>query len=153
MIRQHMLGLLLLSVFSLAIAASAQDRNCPHFSGAVKRRLQRQARWIVNEAFQKAVAQESSAFGRLIAFEQCHVLESRLLVEDDTVEGPYFVVDGVPLKSLIRRHGENWMMAVAPVEANSKMPAANLLEITQHKWTLLYRDDKGNRHILRSASY
>ncbi|HXZ33298.1 MAG TPA: hypothetical protein VEH30_13540 [Terriglobales bacterium] len=99
------------------------------------------------------MAQESSAFGRLIAFEQCHVLESRLLVEDDTVEGPYFVVDGVPLKSLIRRHGENWMMAVAPVEANSKMPAANLLEITQHKWTLLYRDDKGNRHILRSASY
>jgi hypothetical protein len=151
---QYLLALLFFSFFALQLAASAQDQNCPHFSGAVKNWVEKQARWLVSESLQKDVAQRSNAFGRLIAFGQCHVLKTRLLSDGDMVmEGPFFVADGVPLKSLIGRYQGTWMMAVAPTEATGRMPDANLLEITAHTWTLLYRDESGHTRVVATGKY
>ena len=151
---QFLLGALLFSLCALPLAASTQDRSCPHFSGAVKRRVEKQARWLISESLQKQVAQRSNAFGQLIAFEQCHVLQTRLLSEEDmALEGPFFVTDGVPLKSLVGRYQGTWVMGVAPTEATGKMPDANLLELTDHKWTLLYRDENGDTRVLATGKY
>jgi hypothetical protein len=120
----------------------------------VKNRVEKQARWLVSESLQKDVAQRSNSFGRLIAFAQCHVLNTRLLSEGDMVmEGPFFVADGIPLKSLIGRYQGTWMMAVAPTEAIGRMPDANLLEITAHMWTLLYRDESGHTRVVATGKY
>jgi hypothetical protein len=149
-----LLGLLLFSLYALPLAAPAQDQRCPRFSGAVKSRVEKQARWLVSESLQKQIAQRSDAFGHLIAFEQCHVLQTRLLSEEDMVlEGPFFVADGVPLKSLVGRYQGTWMMAVTPTEATGKMPDANLLEITNRKWTLLYRDETGTTWVRATEKY
>jgi hypothetical protein len=116
--------------------------------------VEKQARWLVSESLQKQVAQRSDAFGHLIAFEQCHVLQTRLLSEEDMVlEGPFFMADGVPLKSLVGRYQGTWMMAVRPTDANGKMPDANLLEMTDRKWTLLYRGESGNIRVLATGKY
>jgi hypothetical protein len=120
----------------------------------VKRTVEKQARWLVSESLQKQVAQRSHAFGQLIAFEQCHVLQTRLLSEEDMVlEGPFFIADGVPLKSLVGRYRGIWTMAVAPTEVTGKMPDPNLLEITDRKWTLVYRDETGTAWVRTSANY
>lgn len=147
------LALLWFSLGALPLARP-QDRRCPRFSGAVKNRVEKQARWLVSESLQKHVAQRSEAFGHLIAFEQCHVLQNRLLAaEDIVIEGPFFMADGVPLKSLVGRYQDTWVMAVTPTEAAGKMPDANLLEMTDHNWTLLNRDESGNRRVLAAGKY
>jgi len=132
----------------------AQREECPQFSGAVKERIEKEARWLVNDSLQEQVASRSSAFGRLIAIEQCHILQSNLLSEQVTEEqGPFFVDDHVPLKSRVGRYEETWMMVVAPAEATGKMPDANVLEITDHKWTLLHRDKAGSTRVLAAGTY
>jgi hypothetical protein len=151
---QPLFGLLLFAVCALPFAASPQDQTCPRFSGAVKERVEKQARWVVSESLQKQVARKSKAFGRLIAFEQCHVLNTRILSGEDMVlEGPFFALGGVPLKSVVIRHQATWMMAVAPSEFGGKMPDPNLLEITDEDWTLLYRDRSGNTRVLATGKY
>lgn len=150
----HWVGLLLLGLFGLEVAAGAQERSCPHFSGAIKKRVEQQARWLVSKSLEKQVAQKSIAFGHLIEFAQCHVLETRLLWDEEvTVEGPFFVAEGVPLKSLIARSQETWTMAVVPSEVTGRMPDANLLDITRHNWTLLYRDESGKRRLVAAGKY
>lgn len=147
-------GLLLLGLFALGPAACSQERNCPHFSGAAKKRVEQQARWLVSKSLEKQVAQRSVAFGHLIEFAQCHVLQTRLLSDTDTtVEGPFFVADGVPLKSLIGRSQDLWMMAVVPSEMTGRMPEANLLEITSHHWSLLSRDKSGKARLVAEGKY
>src|SRR5579872_4023938 len=42
-------------------------------------------------------------------------------------QGPFFAVNGVPLKSVVIRHQATWMMGVAPSEAGGRMPDPNLL--------------------------
>jgi len=68
-------------------------------------------------------------------------------------EGPFFEADSVPLKSLIGRYQGTWVMAVAPTEVTGKMPDANLLEITDHKWTLFYRDENGDTRVAATGKY
>jgi hypothetical protein len=154
--REKPLKLLILLFFlsALPLVLRAQREECPQFSGAVKERIEKEARWLVNDSLQEQVASRSSAFGRLIAIEQCHILQSNLLSEQVTEEqGPFFVDDHVPLKSRVGRYEETWMMVVAPAEATGKMPDANILEITNHKWTLLHRDKAGSTRVLAAGTY
>ena len=116
--------------------------------------MEKEARWLVSQSLQEQVASRSNAFGRLILIERCHILQSNLLSEQVTEEqGPFFVVDHVPLKSRVGRYEGTWMMVIAPAEANGKMPEANVLEITDHKWTLLRRDKGGSSRVLAAGSY
>jgi hypothetical protein len=68
-------------------------------------------------------------------------------------QGPFFLADHVPLKSRVGRYEGTWMMVVAPTEATDRMPDANVLEITDHKWTLLQRDKAGSTRILAAGAY
>jgi hypothetical protein len=148
------IGVILFALCALSSAVSAQDKRCPQFSGVVKDRVEKQARWLVSESLQRQLAQRSSAFGRLIAIEQCDVLKTRVLSEGDMVfEGPFFEADSVPLESLIGRYQGTWVMAVAPTEVTGKMPDANFLELTDHKWTLFYRDENGDTRVVATGKY
>jgi hypothetical protein len=90
----------------------------------------------------------------LIALERCDILKSNLLSEQVTEEqGPFFVADHVPLKSRVGRYEGTWMMVLAPAEATGRMPDANVLEITNHKWTLLHRDKAGSTRVLVAGTY
>ena len=116
--------------------------------------MEQEARWLVSDSLEEQVTSRSSAFGRLIALERCHILQSNLLSEQVTEEqGPFFVSDRVPLKSRVGRYEETWMMVVAPAEATGRMPDANVLEITDHKWTLLRRDKAGSTRVLAAGAF
>ena len=146
--------ILLFFLSALPLVLRAQREECPQFSGAVKERIEKEARWLVSDSLQEQVASRSSAFGRLIALERCHILQSNLLSEQVTEEqGPFFVADRVPLKSRVGRYHGTWMMVVAPAEATGRMPDANVLEITNHKWTLLHRDKAGSTRVLAAGIY
>ena len=146
--------ILFFSLSALSLTLYAQEQECPHFSGAAKNRLEKQARWLVSESLQEHVAERSSAFGHLIKFEQCHILESRLLSDEDiVVQGPFFIADGVELQSLVGRYRGTWMMAVVPREAARKMPEGNLLELTAHRWALTYRGEDGCKNTLAAGEY
>ena len=153
---EELLKFLILLVFLSVpfLLLCAQREECPQFSGAVKERMEKEARWLVSDSLQEQVASRSGAFGRLIAIERCHVLQSNLLSEQVTEEqGPFFVADHVPLKSRVGRYEGTWMMVVAPAEATGRMPGANVLEITDHKWTLLHRDKAGSTRVLAAGAY
>jgi hypothetical protein len=145
--------LIVLSLSALPLAASAQE-HCPQFPGPARVRLEQQARWLVSDSLQKQITVRSGAFGQLIAFERCHILQSNLLSEQVTEEeGPFFVADNVPLKSRVGRYQRTWMMVIAPTEAAGKLPNANVLKITDHKWTLLKRDKGGSTQVLAKGIY
>lgn len=132
----------------------AQREECPQFSGAVKERIEKEARWLVSDSLQQQVASRSSAFGRLIAIEQCHILQSNLLSEQVTEEqGPFFVADHVSLKSRVGRSNGTWVIVVAPAEAMGQMPDANVLQITDHKWTLFHRDEARSMRVITTGTY
>ena len=144
--------LVFLSIPSLVLCG--QGEECPQFSGAVKERIEKEARWLVSDSLQEQVASRSSAFGSLIAIERCHILQSNLLSEQVTeVEGPFFVADHVPLKSRVGRYQGTWMMVVAPAEATGRMPDANVLKITDHRWTLFHRGESGTTRVLATGEY
>jgi hypothetical protein len=146
--------LILLVFLSAPSMLCAQREECPQFSGAVKARMEKEARWVASDSLQSQVASKSVAFGRLIATERCHILRSNLLSEQVTEEqGPFFVAEDVPLKSRIGRYEGTWMMVVAPSEPTGRMPDANVLEITDHKWTLLHRDAAGKTRLLAAGTY
>jgi hypothetical protein len=151
---QRLLAALFSSLWLFSAAIFAQKQNCPEFSGAVKTRIAKRARWLVSESLQQQVAQKSKPLGHLITFEQCHVLVSGVLSDDfTTVEGPYFLAAGAPLKSVIARNRSTWMMAVAPAQAAGKMPNPNLLKLTEHNWTLFYRDAQGKKTAVANGKY
>jgi hypothetical protein len=150
---QSLLVWFLFSLSAIPSAASVQEQ-CPQFSAVAKARLEQQARWLVSDSLQKQIAARSSAFGRLISFERCNILRSNLLSEEVTEEeGPFFVADDVPLKSRVGRYQRTWMMLIAPSEATGKMPDANVLKITDQKWTLLSRDKDGSTRVLAKGVY
>ena len=129
--------ILLVFLSTPSLVLCAQGKECPQFSGNVKERIEKEARWLVSDSLQEHVASRSSAFGSLIAIERCHILQSNLLSEQITeVEGPFFVADRVALRSRVGRYEGTWMMVVAPTEATGRMPDANVLKITDHRWTL-----------------
>jgi hypothetical protein len=143
----------LFSVFLIPVFAQKQQQ-CPLFSGALRKRVEEHARWLVSDSLRQQIIKKSKALGHLIAFEQSHVLESDVLSDDfTTLEGPYFLAAGVPIKSAIVRNQRMWMMAIAPANASDKMPNPNLLEILQHTWTLLYRDERGRKIKIASGMY
>ena len=151
---QCLLGLLLFSLCTFPLSASAQDLNCPHFSGAAKKRVEERARWVVSDSLQKQVAQRSIALGHLVGYLQCDVLKTNILAGEDMVlHGPFFVVARVPLKSIVVRNQGIWLMAVAPMEAGGTMPYANLLEVTNKNWTLFHRDESGQTRALATGTY
>jgi hypothetical protein len=151
---QCLLAVLVPSLWLFRVAVFGQKQNCPEFSGAVKTRVEKRARWLVSESLQQQVAQKSRPLGHLIAFEQCHALVSGVLSDGfTTVEGPHFLDDGIPLKSVIARNQSTRMMAVAPAEADGKMPDPNLLELTEHNWTLFYRDKRGKKTAVATGKY
>jgi len=144
---------LLLSILAVSVAGRAQDQ-CPHFSGSVKRRLEKQARWLVSEPLQQEIADRSVAFGVLVKIEQCRVLTSGIIRNGDFVlEGSYFAVAGDAFKSLVGRYRGVWMLAVVPADRESKMPVANLLELTEHDWTLIHRDKDGSRELVAKGKF
>jgi hypothetical protein len=144
--------LVFLSVPSLLLCD--QREECPQFSGAAKERMEKEARWLVSDSLQEQIASRSSAFGRLIAIERCHILQTNLLSEQvKEEEGPFFVADDVPLKSRVGRYEGTWMLVVAPTEATGRMPDANVLKITDHKWTLLHRGERGTTRALATGKY
>jgi hypothetical protein len=146
--------ILLVFLSGSSLLLCAQREECPQFSGAVKERMEKEARWAVSDSLRQQVASRSNAFGRLLAIEQCHILQSNLLSEQVTEEqGPFFIADHVPLKSRVGRYEGTWMMVVAPAEATGRMPDANVLEITDHKWTLLHRDKTGSTRVLAAETY
>ena len=69
------------------------------------------------------------------------------------LEGPFFAVAGVPLKSMLVRNHGIWMMAVAPSEAGGIMPYANLLEVANKKWTLFHREESGQTRPVATGTY
>jgi len=145
--------LIVLSLSVLPLAASAQEQ-CPQISGPARVRLEQQARWLVSDSLQKQIAARSSAFGQLIAFERCHILQTNLLSDQVTEEeGPFFVADDVPLKSRVGRYQRTWMMVIAPTEPTGRLPNANVLKITDHKWALLNRDKDGSTRVLVKGVY
>jgi hypothetical protein len=116
--------------------------------------MEKEARWMVSDSLQSQVASKSIAFGRLLTMERCQSLQSKLLSEEVTEEqGPFFVAEDVPLKSRVGRHEGTWIMVVAPAEASGRMPDANVLKITEHKWTLLHRDKAGSTRVLAAGAY
>jgi len=148
---------ILILVFALSgfcLPAMAHDPDCPQLAGAPRKRVEQHARWLVSESLPQQVRPLSPAFAQLIRFEQCHVLESHLLEDRDQVmEGPFFAVDRVDLASLVGRQDRTWMMAIAPTNPKARMPAANLLELTDRQWTLMYRDKNGHKTLVASGSY
>ena len=98
--------------------------------------------------------QDQRAFEKLIAFERCHILQSNLLSDLVTEEqGPFFIADDVPLKSRVGRYQRTWMMVIAPTEATGRMPDANVLKLTDHKWTLFNREKGGSMQVLATGAY
>ena len=109
---------------------------------------------MVSDSLQSQVASKSSAFGRLLTAERCQILRSNLLSEQVTEEeGPFFVAENVLLKSRVGRYEGTWIMVVAPAEATGRMPDANVLKITEHKWALLHRDEAGGTRVLAAGTY
>ena len=146
--------ILLLGICTMTTDVCGQERQCPQFSSGEAHRLEKEARWLVSPSLQKQIAKRSSAFGFLIEFARCHVLESRLLSDEDEVaETLYFVADGIALQGMVGRYRGVWTMAVVPHEADSEMPAVNLLEMTEDKWTLIHRDRDKSRKVLATGSY
>jgi hypothetical protein len=144
--------LIWLSLSALPLGASV--RECPQFSGVAKDRLEQQARWLISDALQRQIAARSTAFGKLIAFERCHILQSNLLSDLVTEEqGPFFIADDVPLKSRVGRYQRTWIMVIAPSEATGRMPHANVLKLTDHKWTLFNREKGGSMQVLATGVY
>ena len=144
--------LICLSLSSLPLGASVQE--CPQFSGVAKDRLEQQARWLISDALQRQIAARSTAFGKLIAFERCHILQSNLLSDLATEEqGPFFIADDVPLKSRVGRYHRTWMMVIAPTEATGRVLDANVLKLTDHKWTLFNREKGGSMQVLATGVY
>jgi hypothetical protein len=116
--------------------------------------LEQQARWLISDALQRQIAARSTAFGKLIAFERCHILQSNLLSDLVTEEqGPFFIADDVPLKSRVGRYQRTWIMVIAPSEATGRMPHANVLKLTDHKWTLFNREKGGSMQVLATGVY
>jgi hypothetical protein len=146
--------LLLFWICTLTAVACSQDRQCPHFSSSEKHRLEREARWLVSPSLQEQVARRSPAFGFLIEFARCNLLNSRLLSDEDEVaETLYFISDGVALQAMIGRRRGVWTMAVVPYDADSEMPQANLLEMSEHNWILIHRDKDKSRKVLATGDY
>lgn len=136
------------------MVASAHEQNCPYISGSEKKKVKGRARWLLSKSLKKQVERRSNALGHLIAFEQCHFLETGLLSGDFVaVEGPFFLADGVPLKSLVAKYYKKWRMAVAPTDPRGKMPNPNLLEVTEQNWTLLYQDSNGMKTQVAAGKY
>lgn len=151
-------SLKLLAVLAFLCASSSmlcsQRNQCPQFSGAVKKRMEKEARWIVSDSLQSQIASRSIALGRLLAMERCHILESNLLSERITEEqGPFFVAEDVELRSSVGRYDRTWMMVVAPADATGRMPAANVLKISEHRWTLLHRGNAGRPTVLAAGTF
>lgn len=144
---------LLLSTLALSVAGCAQD-HCPHFSGAAKRRVEKQARWLVSESLQQEIANRSVAFGVLVRIEQCRVLTSRIIRDGDfALEGSYFAVSGDAFKSLVGRYRGVWTLAIVPADRETKMPVANLLELTEHDWTLSHREKDGRKEAVAKGKF
>jgi hypothetical protein len=142
-----------LSLCVLSLNVWAQDRPCPHFSRWVKHRLKKEARWLVSKSLQKRIAERSPAFGSLVQLQQCSWLESGFLDEEGRYFIAYLAADGVPLAAMFGRYRGIWTMALVPYDGKGKMPEANLLEITDRKWTLSHRDKDGSRTILAMKKY
>jgi hypothetical protein len=144
---------LLLSTLALSVAGCAQD-HCPHFSGAVKRRVEKQARWLVSESLQQKIAEKSVAIGVLVRIEQCRVLTSGIVRDGDFVlQGLHFVVAGEAFKSLVGRYRGVWRLAIVPADRETNMPVANLLELTEHDWTLIHREKDGRKEAVAKGKF
>jgi hypothetical protein len=144
---------LLLSMLALSVTGCAQDQ-CPHYSGAVKRRLEEQARWLVSKSLQQKIAEKSVAIGVLVRIEQCRVLTSGIIRDGDFVlQGLHFVVAGEAFKSLVGRYRGVWTLAIVPADRETNMPVANLLELTEHDWTLSHREKDGRKEAVAKGKF
>jgi hypothetical protein len=144
---------LLLSILAWSVADCAQEQ-CPHFSGAVKRRLEKEARWLVSESLPQEIAKKSVALGVLVRIEQCRALTSGIIRNGDFVmEGLYFIVADQAFKSLVGPHRAIWTLAVVPADPETEMPVANLLELTDHDWTLIHRYRDGTKEVVATGKF
>jgi len=67
--------------------------------------------------------------------------------------GLHFVVAGEAFKSLVGRYRGVWTLAIVPADRETKMPVANLLELTEHDWTLIHREKDGSREIVARGKF
>ena len=122
--KTHRLLALFLSLLSIFLFPMfAQQQECSSFSGAPRKRVEHGARWLVSDSLRQQIAEKSQGLGHVVAFEQCHILETDVLSEDfTTMDGPHFLADGIAMKSAIAQSSGLWMMAIAPAKADDKMP-------------------------------
>jgi hypothetical protein len=143
---------LLVAILALTLVV-AQSR-CPQISGATKQRLEQQARWLLSPSLQQQVAAKSLVFGALIKIEQCDFLTMTVMLDGNfATENLHFSVQNHAYKTLIGRNRDTWTLAVVPDDPSTKMPDANLLELTNDKWTLIRRDEDGMRKRVASGTY
>lgn len=146
------IGTLLVAILGLALAV-AQDQ-CPQVSGAPKQKLEQQARWLLSPSLQQQVAAKSVVFGALIKIEQCDFLTMTVMLDGNfATENLRFKAQNHVYKSLIGRYRETWTMAVVPDDPSTKMPEANLLELTQHEWALIHREKDGGKVVVAAGRY
>jgi hypothetical protein len=144
---------LLFSLCALSSTICAQEQRCPHLSRWVKHRLKKEAPWLVSRSLQQRIAKRSPTFGALVQLQQCRWLGDGFLDEEGRYFIVYLAVDGGTLAALLGRYRGIWTMAVVPYDAEGKMPDANLLEITERRWTLVHRDKDGSRSVLATKKY
>ena len=72
---------------------------------------------------------------------------------DFVLQGLRFVVAGEAFKSLVGRYRGVWTLAIVPADRETKMPVANLLELTEHDWTLIHREKDGSREIVAKGKF
>jgi hypothetical protein len=143
-----------LCVAILALNTAVAQDQCPHLSGAPRRRVEQQERWLVSTLLQQQIAERSVVFGTLVQIEQCHFLTTGIIRDGDfAADGLHFIAHGHAYQSIVGRYHGTWTLAVAPDEPSAKMPKANLLELTRSKWTLLHRDKNGSRGVLATGRY
>ena len=97
--------ILLFGICTLGPVVCSQGQQCPHFSTSEEHRLEKEARWLVSPSLHQEIAKRSPAFGFLIEFARCNLLNSRLLSDEDEVaETLYFISDGIALQALVGRY-------------------------------------------------
>jgi hypothetical protein len=143
---------LLVTILALPLAV-AQDQ-CPQISGGTRRRLEQQGRWLLSSSLRQQVAAKSVVFGALIRIEQCDWLTMEVMLDGNfATENLRLKVQNHAYKTLIGRNRDTWTLAVVPDDPSTKMPDANLLELTNDKWTLIHRDEDGMRKRVASGTY
>ena len=147
---------LLLAICSFAAALPAQNQRCSGPPRWLKHRLKKEAPWLVSTSLRKHLAKKSPEFASLVELQQqCRWSEAASMIDPSMADRYFtgFVSDGIPLRFIFGRHQGIWTIAIAPANTKDEMPEANLLEMTEQRWTLFHRESDGGRRVLATENY